>query len=51
VHSHWLAPNGTLWIAGSDVATQDELESSETPPKAAVVATLALTEAKETKLP
>jgi len=51
VHSHWLAPKGTLWIAGSDVATQDELESSETPPKAAVVATLALTEAKETKLP
>ncbi len=42
VNSEWLAPNGTLWIAGSSVATQDELFSSRSEPKEVVVVTLAL---------
>lgn len=42
VNSEWLAPNGTLWIAGSRAAAGDGLVSSKSEPEDAVVVTLAL---------
>jgi hypothetical protein len=42
VNSQWLAPNGTLWIAGSRAAAADGRVSSKSEPKDAVVVTLAL---------
>jgi hypothetical protein len=51
VNSEWLAPDGTLWIAGSSDATEGERESNSAEANSAVVVTLSLSEMKEGRSP
>jgi hypothetical protein len=51
VDSAWLAPDGTLWIAGTGVARPEQRDSGEATPSHATVVTLSLPEATNGRSP